>query len=104
MYSYAQPTVWVDAASRLDGLPGESPRGRYPYRVADRADAAVADRHPADGLQLVRITPTSPTRVEIQGVMPEGVDGSGAVDVKVLADKRVGDAVRRAQISNACVS
>jgi hypothetical protein len=105
MSSNAQPIVWVDTASRLDGLPGESRRlGRYLYRLADHADGIVADSHPVDGLQLVRTTPTSPTRVQIKGVMLEGVKHSGAVGVKILEDKRLVDAPRRAQISDVCVS
>jgi hypothetical protein len=89
MPSTARSIQWIDHTSRLDGLPGEFRRhGRYLYLLADRSDGVVADGHPVDGLQLVRTTPHSPTRLEIRGVVLEGVQDNGEVGVRIIEDLR----------------
>ncbi len=83
--STTQPVHWIDHVSRLEGIPGEFRRhGRYLYLTADRADGVVVDGHPVDGLQLVRTSPVSPTRLEVGGVVLEGVEEAGSVGVRVV--------------------
>jgi hypothetical protein len=78
---------WIDHVSRLDGIPGEFRRhGRYLYLIANRSDGVVADGHPVDGLQLVRTSPVSPTRLEVAGLVLEGVEEAGSVGVRVVED------------------
>jgi hypothetical protein len=78
---------WIDHVRRLDGLPGEFRRhGRYLYLLAERADDVWADGHLVDGLQLVRTTPARPTRLELHGVVVEGVERDGSVGIRILTD------------------
>jgi hypothetical protein len=85
--STAETVQWIDHVSRLDGIPGEFRRhGRYLYVLANRADGVVADGHPVDGLQLVRTSPVSPTRLEVAGLVLEGVEEAGSVGVRVVED------------------
>jgi hypothetical protein len=99
------PTVqWIDHVSRLDGVPGEFRRhGRYLYVKADRADGVLADGHPVDGLQLVRTSPVSPTRLEVAGLVLEGVEEAGSVGVRVVEDPQAVPA-QRAPISDLYLS
>jgi hypothetical protein len=88
MPSTAARIQWIDRSSRVAGLPGEFRRhGRYLYLLADGADGVVADGHHVDGLQLVRTTPGSPTRLEIRGVVLEGVQSDGEVGVRIVDDR-----------------
>jgi len=78
---------WIDHVRRLDGLPGEFRRhGRYLYLKAERADDVWADGHLVDGLQLVRTTPARPTRLDLHGVVVEGVERDGNVGIRILTD------------------
>jgi hypothetical protein len=85
MTSTAAHVHWIQRATRVADLPGEFRRyGRYLYLLADRDDGVVADGHPVDGLQLVRTGPARPTRLEIRGVVLEGVQGGDEVGVRVV--------------------
>jgi hypothetical protein len=78
---------WIDHVRRLDGLPGEFRRhGRYLYLKAERGDDVWADGHLVDGLQLVRTTGARPTRLDIHGVVVEGVERDGSVGIRILTD------------------
>jgi hypothetical protein len=80
---------WIDRSTRLPGIPGEFSRhGRYLYVKAGRSDGVVADGHLVDGLQLVRTSAASPTRLEVDGLVLEGVEGSGSVGVRVVEYSR----------------
>jgi hypothetical protein len=77
---------WVDHVSRLEGVPGEFRRhGRYLYLTADWSDGVLADGHVVDGLQLVRTSPDSPTRLDVGGLVLEGVEDDGSVGVRVVS-------------------
>jgi hypothetical protein len=85
MPSVSPPVQWIVHTSRLDGIPGEFRRhGRYLYLLADRSDGVVADGHPVDGLQLVRTSPASPTRLDFGAVVLEGVEEGGYIGVRVV--------------------
>jgi hypothetical protein len=87
---------WIDHVSRLDGVPGEFRRhGRYLYVKAVRADGVLADGHPVDGLQLVRTSPVSPTRLEVAGLVLEGVEQEGSLGVRVVEDPRAAPVPRK---------
>lgn len=77
---------WIDHVQRIDGLPGEFRRhGRYLYLKAERSDEVWADGHLVDGLQLVRTTPSRPTRLDVHGVVVEGVERDGSVGIRILS-------------------
>jgi len=81
---------WIDAVTRIDGVPGQFRRhGRYLYVQAVESDGLLADGHPVDGLQLVRTAAPRPTRLEAPGVVLEGVEEGGSLGVRVLLDDRL---------------
>ena len=91
------PTVqWVDHVSQFAGIPAEFRRhGRYLYVMATGRDGLTADGHPVDGLQVVRTSPTSPTRLEVHGVVLEGIENNGSLGVRLVHDSGLAGPTRR---------